>query len=74
MLRVKTASIRVTDIPSFRNPAKILGSLVYSDVFIDSVIQVQKEGKNMYIHMCKSDVKYLSKNLLYMHIYVLIFF
>ncbi|XP_071171400.1 dynein axonemal assembly factor 9-like [Mytilus edulis] len=43
VLRVKTASISLTDIPSYRNPAKILGSLVYSDVFIDSVIQVQKE-------------------------------
>ncbi|XP_052099791.1 dynein axonemal assembly factor 9-like isoform X13 [Mytilus californianus] len=43
VLRVKTASISLTDIPSYRNPAKILGSLLYSDVFIDSVIQVQKD-------------------------------
>ena len=44
LLRIKTASISLMDIPSYSNSSKTLGSLVFSDVFIDSVIQVQNKG------------------------------
>jgi len=44
LLRIKTASISLMDIPSYSNSSKTLGSLVFSDAFIDSVIQVQNKG------------------------------
>jgi hypothetical protein len=44
-LMVKCASITLYDIPSKEKPGSILGSLVFSETFLDSEIKVATTGK-----------------------------
>ena len=46
-LFLKSASICLYDIPSLLIPGKTLGSLVFSEIFQDSVISVQREGNTV---------------------------
>ncbi|XP_060073283.1 dynein axonemal assembly factor 9-like [Ylistrum balloti] len=48
-LKTKTVKLVLFDIPSVAHPGKVVGSLAYSEVFLDSVIRVQKEDGTKYL-------------------------
>ncbi|XP_021374940.1 uncharacterized protein C20orf194-like [Mizuhopecten yessoensis] len=48
-LKIKTVSLLLSDIPSVTHPGKVTGSLAFSEVFLDSVVKVQREDGTQYL-------------------------
>ena len=46
-LLIKSVALKLFDLPSGAHPGKSCGTLGYSELFLDSVIRVTKEGTGL---------------------------
>ncbi|XP_033756590.1 uncharacterized protein C20orf194 homolog [Pecten maximus] len=58
-LKIKTVKLFLYDIPSVTHTGKVAGSLAYSEVFLDSVIRVQRDDGTQYLN---SEILILTAN------------